>query len=133
MTKNIVLFLYKFHIVSIILGFGIIGLCFIKLPADNDGINIPYFDKIVHYIMYLFLCSAYLFESSHKASSGRFLNYVKGLFYCAIMAGTIELAQIFLTTYRSGEWADFWAGMAGAITSCLAAILIRLAFRSHGR
>lgn len=133
MTNQFAFFLYKYHIASVLLGFGIIGLCLIPIPSDNSGINIPYFDKIVHYVMYVLLCAAYLFESSHKPTSGRLLNYAKGLFYCAIVAGAIELAQLYLTTYRSGEWLDFWFGMAGALTSCLVALLIRRAFRSRGR
>jgi VanZ family protein len=133
MTSKFAFILYKYHIASILMGFGIIALCLIPLPSDNSGINIPNFDKIVHYVMYVFLCGAYLFESSHKPTSGGLMNYAKGLFYCAIMAGSIELIQMYLTTYRSGEWLDFWFGMAGAFTSCLVAVLIRLAFRSRGR
>ena len=133
MNEKIIRFFYKKHVASVLLGVGIVALCMIQMPNEEQAMTWPYFDKLVHFLMYLFLCGAYLFESSHKPSSGRMLNYLKGLIYCAIMAGTIELAQKYLTTYRSAEWLDFFAGMAGAITSCGLAILIRLAFRSRGR
>jgi hypothetical protein len=133
MTRKIVKYIYKFHVFSIVLGLGIIALCLIQIPDTDEAITIPYFDKIVHYLMYLFLGGAYLFESSHKEKSGLFWNYAKEMIYCGLMAGAIELAQGYLTDYRSSEWLDFWFGMAGAFTSCVAAISIRLAFRSHGR
>jgi VanZ family protein len=133
MPQRIARFIYRYHIASIIGGLGIITICLIKLPDNESGITWPYFDKLVHYIMYLCLCGAYLFESSHKSTSGRFWNYAKGLFYCAVMAGAIEIAQETLTDYRSADWWDFWAGMAGALTSCGVAVLVRLSFRSRGR
>ena len=32
-----------------------------------------------------------------------------------VMSGLIELAQNYLTTYRSGEWADFIANSTGVL------------------
>lgn len=133
MTRKFIQFIYNYHIFSIICGLGIIFLCLIRIPLQETPIVIPYFDKIVHYTMYLLLGCAYLFESSHKRIDGMLWIYTKNLIYCGIMAGAIELAQRYLTEYRSGEWLDFWFGMAGALTSCGVAVLIRLAFRSHGR
>jgi len=133
MTRKIIQFIYNYHIFSILCGLGILFLCLIRIPLQESPIVIPYFDKIVHYIMYLMLGCAYLFESSHKRINGMLWIYTKNLIYCGIMAGAIELAQRYLTEYRSGEWLDFWFGMAGALTSCVVAVLIRLAFRSRGR
>lgn len=133
MTRKFIQFIYNYHIFSILCGLGIIVLCMIRIPMKETPIEIPYFDKIVHYTMYLLLGCAYLFESSHRRIGGMLWIYTKNLIYCGIMAGAIELAQRYLTEYRSGEWLDFWFGMAGALTSCVVAVLIRLAFRSHGR
>jgi VanZ family protein len=133
MTQKFIRFIYNYHLVSLLFGFGIIALCMIKIPPQENQIEIPNFDKIVHFCMYVFLAGAYLFESSYKRTSGMPWNYIKALIYCGLMAGAIELGQRYLTDYRSGEWLDWWFGMAGAATSCVVAILIRLAFRSRGR
>ena len=133
MTRKFIQFIYNYHIFSILCGLGIIFLCLIRIPLQENTIEIPNFDKIVHFTMYLFLGGAYLFESTHKRTSSMLWIYTKNLIYCGIMAGGLELAQMYLTSYRSGEWLDFWCGMAGAFTSCVVAVLIRLAFRSRGR
>jgi VanZ family protein len=133
MTRKFIQFIYNYHIYSILCGLGIIVLCMIRIPIQESTIQIPNFDKIVHFTMYLFLGSAYLFESAHRRTGGMLWVYTKNMIYCAIMAGGLELAQMYLTTYRSGEWLDFWCGVAGALTSCLVAVLVRLAFRSRGR
>lgn len=133
MTRKFIQFVYNYHIFSILCGLGIIFLCFIRIPLQENPIQIPNFDKIVHFTMYLLLGGAYLFESTHKRTSSMLWIYTKNLIYCGIMAGAIELAQMYLTSYRSGEWLDWWFGVAGAFTSCVVAVLIRLAFRSRGR
>lgn len=133
MTRKFIQFIYNYHIFSILCGLAIIFLCLIRIPLQENPIQVPYFDKIVHFTMYLMLGCAYLFESSHKRINGMLWIYTKNLIYCGIMAGVIELVQGYMTDYRSGEWLDWWFGMAGALTSCGVAVLIRLAFRSHGR
>ena len=133
MTRKIIQFIYNYHIFSILCGLGIIFLCMIRIPLQDSPVQIPNFDKIVHFTMYLMLGSAYLFESSHRRVGGMLWIYTKNMIYCGLMAGAIELAQMYLTSYRSGEWLDWWFGVAGAFTSCVVTVLIRLAFRSHGR
>jgi VanZ family protein len=133
MTRKFIQFIYDYHIFSILCGLAIIILCLIRIPLKDKPIEIPNFDKIVHFVMYLLLGCAYLFESSHRRKGSMLQIYVKNLIYCGIMAGAIELAQMYLTSYRSGEWLDWWFGMAGAATSCVVGVLARLAFRLHGR
>jgi VanZ family protein len=133
MTRKFIQFIYNYHIYSILCGLGIIVLCMIRIPMQETQIQIPHFDKIVHFTMYLMLGSAYLFESAHRRTGGMLRVYTKNMIYCGLMAGAIELAQMYLTSYRSGEWLDWWFGVAGAATSCVVAILVRLAFQSRGR
>lgn len=133
MAEKFIHTVYKYHLFSIFCGLGIVLLCMVHIPQQNTGIDIPYFDKYVHFFMYLLLGCAYLFESTHRKKDGLLKAYLKNLLYCAVVAGTIEIAQAYLTSYRSGEWLDFWAGMAGALLSCGVAESARRAFRLHDR
>lgn len=114
---------------SILLGIMIITVCMVKMPQTDSKIALPYFDKVVHFLMYFFLSIIYVYESSKNKSLSDFLIHVKSVAYCSLLAGTVELAQGMLTSTRSGDWWDFLAGVAGAIIGCLAIGLIRRAFR----
>ena len=79
----------------------------------NDVTNI---DKIVHVCMYggleLVIWIEYLRHHSN-------LNWVKilvlGIIAPIILGGLLELAQMYLTQKRSGEWADLIADAAGVL------------------
>jgi len=79
----------------------------------NDVTNI---DKIVHVCMYggleLVIWIEYLRHHSN-------LNWVKilvlGIIAPIILGGLLELAQMYLTQKRSGEWADLIADTAGVL------------------
>ncbi len=114
---------------SILLGFMIIAVCMIKVPDTDSNINLPYFDKAVHFLMYFLLSAIYVYESSKNKSLSVFLINFKSVVYCALLAGAVELAQGMLTTTRSADFWDFLAGVAGAIMGCLAIGLIRRAFQ----
>ena len=136
MIKKTADFLYRYHIFTIICALGIIGLCLMRIPLQDNSIQIKNFDKIVHFLMYLFLGTAYLFESRHKRSDSGWKTawtYTKCMVFCAALAGAVELAQAGVTDYRSGDWMDWYWGLAGAFTSCAVAGLFRLAFQLRGR
>lgn len=79
----------------------------------NDVTNI---DKIVHVCMYggleLVIWIEYLRHHSN-------LNWVKilvlGIIAPIMLGGLLELAQMYLTQKRSGEWADLIADAAGVL------------------
>jgi VanZ family protein len=133
MQLKLPVFIYKYHLLSIFTGLGILLLCLIKMPPNNDGITIPDFDKIVHFTMYLTLSGTYLIESTQRSDKSFFRICLGAILTAAIFGGAIELVQMYFTTYRSGEWKDWFCDLAGAFTSCAAGGFFRLAFRSHGR
>ena len=90
--------------------------------------NIPYIDKIVHFLMYAGLMSVIFFEN-RKTIVGRrqiFLTAVFPLFYGILL----ELLQAALTTTRSGSIYDALSDTAGILTAILLWLLIRPVFFS---
>jgi len=101
----------------------VLTLCSIKMSSiPSVGKTFEGFDKVVHFIFFLFLSLFLVYEdhrqqypqkSRLKASIGLL---VLGLVY----GGGIELLQKYLFTYRSAEWLDLAADMGG----CILAIMI---------
>lgn len=85
--------------------------------------NIPFADKIVHFIMYFSLMSVIIFENrKYLKSTGQliFLALIPFL-YGALM----EILQSTLTISRSGSIYDAAANLAGVVTSVLLWFLIK--------
>ena len=83
-------------------------LCLFRPPHVRTLDDIPYIDKIVHLSMYLGTCSVFWFEykcNGYKWHKCRLA--LIGVVAPILMSGVIELAQAYLTTYRTGDWADF--------------------------
>jgi VanZ family protein len=80
-------------------------------------INIPNFDKIVHFGMYFSLMSVIIFENnkSIKNTSRLFLIGLIPLFYGILM----EILQAAFTVTRSGSIYDALANGAGVLASIL--------------
>ena len=45
-----------------------------------------------------------------------------------LMSGVIELAQVYLTTYRTGDWADFAANSMGVLLALIVKYFIDQAY-----
>ncbi len=73
------------------------------------------FDKMVH-LGFFFVLTVFLFYGKIKQQNSfdyRFLTIVKIILVNVILGGGIELLQWKVFTYRSAEWWDFFADMAG--------------------
>ena len=84
-----------------------------EMPKLQD---VPLIDKWTHIVMYAGLCSVAWLEYMRRHETpdlGRLTLYA---LLCPIAAsGMLELAQEYLTTYRSGEWLDLLANSIGAL------------------
>lgn len=82
-------------------------------------------DKMVHTAMYGFTCLVLWVEyrRCHERA-----NYRKLLVWAVVapivMSGVIELMQEYLTTHRSGEWADLAANSLGVLLAAVCGCLI---------
>ena len=91
-------------------------LCLFRPPHISMLDGISGFDKVVHSCMYLGTCSVFWLESKLCQRPKRTaLKLLLGVVAPIVMSGIIELAQAYLTTYRSGEWADLAANSAGVV------------------
>lgn len=86
-------------------------------------INIPYFDKVVHFGMYFFLMSVMIAENRKKikVTSHLFLLALIPAFYGLVM----EILQLTLTKSRSGDIIDFISDAAGILAAVLLWLYIR--------
>jgi VanZ family protein len=84
---------------------------------DKVPINIPNFDKIVHFGMYFSFMSILILENRKTIKSTRIL-FLTGLipFFYGII---IEIMQSTLTTTRTGSIYDAFANSAGILVSIL--------------
>ena len=98
-------------------------LCLFKPPhTPLDGIGGV--DKFVHFLMYSGTCSVLWFEyhrGGFRTALG--LRLFLGVLAPIAMSGIIELCQAYLTTTRSGEWADFFANSLGVLAAFCASLL----------
>jgi len=70
--------------------------------------------------MYLGTCSVFWFEykcNGYKWHKCRLA--LIGVVAPILMSGVIELAQAYLTTYRTGDWADFATNSMGVLLSLI--------------
>lgn len=85
--------------------------------------NIPYLDKIVHFLMYAGLMSVIILEN-RKA-----LMLIRNVFIIALIPLTygilMEILQAALTVSRSGSVYDVFANSAGIIAAILLWILLK--------
>ena len=95
-------------------------LCLFRPPHVSLFDGIAFFDKWVHVSMYLGTCSIFWFE--YLRSSWQWSLMTQALVAVVapiMMSGLIELAQAYLTTYRSGDWADFIANSTGVLLALI--------------
>ena len=102
----------------------IVLLSLLPIPDVNVGVQVPLADKWTHMVMYgvLTLIIWYEYRRSHDRWS------VPKLVLFAFLApiafgGLMELAQMYLTTCRSGEWLDFAANTIGVCIGAAGGLL----------
>lgn len=86
-------------------------------------LNIPYFDKFVHFGMYFVLMSVITFENrmTFKGPVNLFLAGLIPFFYGILL----EILQSSLTLTRQGDIFDALSNIAGILVSILLWLLIR--------
>ncbi len=94
-------------------------LCLKTISLSGLGaLNFPGADKLVHWAMYFGLC---LLVWGERHLNGRQSTLRSAALYTIwlplLLGGAIEIAQEYLTTDRSGDWADFAADALGVLTA----------------
>lgn len=126
----------KYHVLSALCGLMIFIVCVIQIPQQDEPITIPYFDKIVHFLMYFIFSLMFLYENFHSNIEKKrkpIKIYFVTIFLSLIIGGIIEIVQSDFTTYRSGDILDWFFDMAGSISAIIIAELFRRASQGRGR
>lgn len=109
---------------------GILLIVTILSLMDTDGIepqgliNIPHFDKIVHFLMYFTLAFFLMFEYylHHK---DKIIHEIQVLLLPLFWGAAMEMMQLFFTDYRGAEWLDMLANTIGIIMAFIAVYIVR--------
>lgn len=116
---------YKFSIL-IFLVIVTISLVNTQSISIDEKMLFKHFDKVVHLLMYFTL--TFIFAIENFISSNYKINKLK--FFAVITISFIvgvgmELAQSYLTTYRSGDFFDEMANLSGVILAVLIFLLLK--------
>jgi len=84
----------------------IVFLSFLKLPQTQGIELVPNFDKLVHFGLYFILGLLMFCQKFKKLIT---------IIYITSLSFIIELAQSYLTIYRTGDFWDFIAGFLGGL------------------
>lgn len=114
----------KKNIFSIIIALAILYLSLADSQSFNEVpfLNIPYFDKIVHFLMYFGLMSVIAFEHRNEITGRTQLSLFALIpFVYGIL---MEILQFTITADRSGNIYDVLANSAGIIVAALLCLLL---------
>src|ERR1035437_6619097 len=98
-------------------------IMYLSMTSSHTFVNIPNFDKVVHFGMYFGLMSVIILEyrKTIKSIGNLFLTGLIPLFYGIL----IEIMQSTLTVTRTGSFYDALADGAGILVSILLWIWIK--------
>ncbi len=105
----------------------IVYLSLFKSAGVNDIYKIPDIDKVAHFLMYAGFCLILWLEylRSHYK-----LNFRKIILWAIIspvlFSGAMEIAQCYITDYRTGDWADFFFNTLGVLSAGIFSICVTL-------
>ncbi len=120
----------KRYPLSLLTVVAIVILSLAPIPEVKMLENVSLADKWTHMIMYAGLSSVIWFEYLRSHAGISAARLLLAAFVCpVVLGGLLELAQAYLTTYRSGEWLDAVADTIGA----LAGQFVGLAMAHFGR
>ncbi len=102
---------------SILWAIFVVVICDIPL-SDTSALGVSFFegfDKLAH-TGFFFVLTVLLFHGKIKQQASysyRGMTLLKILLITTCLGGLIELLQLYVFTYRSADWWDFFADMTG--------------------
>lgn len=111
---------YPFSLLVLLI---IIYLSFFRPPRlDSPIVELPGFDKIVHFCMYFGLSITLWWEYACSHRKTEHPSWQPWLCACLLpvaIGGAVEIMQSAFTDYRSGDWLDFAANTSGVVVASL--------------
>lgn len=113
--------------VTLLLVLVIILLSLLPMPDIKAAKSVPLADKWTHMMMYAVLTLAIWFDYKRSHQQYDTLRLFFFAFLAPIaMGGTLELAQAYLTSCRSGEWLDLAANTIGVCIGTVFGLLLKV-------
>ena len=118
--------IFKYYGPAILWALFILFMCSIKLGKIGDSpLFFPGFDKLVHcgffFVLVVFYCNGLIRQHSKQILSYKVILFVTVM--AILYGGLIELLQLFVFTWRSGEWNDLFADAIGASMGAFSIII----------
>ncbi|MDR0977137.1 MAG: VanZ family protein [Prevotellaceae bacterium] len=110
---------YPFSLLILVV---IVYLSFFKPSGEEELALFTHFDKVAHFCMYAGLSGMLWLEflRAHRKGILPMWHVWIGAAVCPVLfSGTVEILQTLLTSYRSGDWADFAANSLGVVAASL--------------
>jgi len=109
---------FKYYWPAILWALFVFIMCSVKLGEVSDSpLFFSGFDKLVHcgffFVMIVFISAGYIRQQSLRSLSYKVLVLITVL--AIAYGGIIELLQLYIFTWRSGEWNDLFADTIGAL------------------
>lgn len=116
----------KYYWPAILWALFILIMCSIKTgEVGKSSIFFAGFDKLVHcgffFVLVVFLCNGLIRQQSPVVISYKQLIIIT--VSSVLYGGFIELLQLTIFTWRSGEWSDLFADVVGASMGVFSVIL----------
>ncbi len=123
MIKSVMKFLgvlIKRYILTLLTLILILCLTFYKPTGIKRTDTIVEIDKVVHFVMYFTLCAVFWYENFKVTLKPRlFLMAIFAVIVPIIFSGVMEYLQYVLTSYRTGDLADFYFNTMGVLVAVL--------------
>jgi VanZ family protein len=124
---------FKYQWLTILWALFIFTMCSIKMgDVGKSSLFFPGFDKLVHcgFFFVIVVFSANGFLRQQKRSKLSYTAAAVITLLAIAFGGLIELLQLWVFTWRSGEWSDLFADTVGACMA-LFSILITIGAVKH--
>ena len=100
------------------------------IPADEvqevSWLNIPDFDKIVHFGMYFLFSFVLIYDFlKSKPALSTIRIYMIAALFAVVYGGSLELIQAYLLKSRSGDIIDFLFNTAGVVLAALLWMILK--------
>ncbi|MBO5864524.1 MAG: VanZ family protein [Bacteroidaceae bacterium] len=107
----------------------ILCLTFYKPSGIKRTDTIIEIDKVVHFLMYFTLCAVFWYENFKVNLRPRVLPMaVFAVIVPVVFSGVMEYLQYKLTSYRTGDLADFVFNTVGVFTALLFSLFVTRPF-----
>jgi len=123
---------FRYQRLTILWALFIFIMCSVSFGGiSNSPMFFPGFDKLVHcgffFVLVVFWSNGIIRQQNIKHLSYKSAAVI--LVWCLVYGGVIEILQLTVFTWRSGEWGDLFADMVGA---CMAAFSILVIEKALG-